>query len=304
MIWAVVLVAVATLAALPFLAEWLRTPVTKARHDTTDGFAATSDGQTRYRWSGIEGKPVMVLIHGLTGPSFLWDGLAPLLAANGARVLSYDLYGRGLSDRPRTAQTRDFFIRQLHDLLQSQRVEGEVTLIGYSMGGAIATVFATTAPDRVARLILIAPSGLARNARTAAELCRRIPGLGDWAMTVFGGIALRQEPVAEPSSVPDLKARLAGEPRIRGNLRSILSSMRNLLVERLDEEHALVSERNLPVLAIWGEVDQTIPLHATDELAEINPDARQVMIADADHGLIHTHPAEINQAIQAFLREE
>jgi pimeloyl-ACP methyl ester carboxylesterase len=304
MLWIVFFGLLAVLAALPILAERRRYAVTEAqRRAAPGGTAVLSGGKTHYRWFGSDGQPVMVLIHGLTGASFIWEGLAPLLAGSGARVLVYDVFGRGLSDRPGTAQTRAFFIRQLRELLQDQGIEGDITLVGYSMGGSIATVFAAEEAERVERLILIAPSGLARTARPAAEFCRRTFWLGDWAMTVFGGIALRREPVAAPSSVPDLAARMANETRMRGYLRSVLSSMRNLLAERLDEDHAEVKRMYVPTLAIWGEQDQTIPIQALGELARANRDARQVTLPAAGHGLVHTHPKEINQAIQGFLKE-
>lgn len=294
-------IAALLVAALPALAEALRAPVARLRRNAAGAGARLSDGVTWYRWFGEPGQPVTVLVHGLTGASYIWEGLAPLLAADGQRVLVYDLYGRGLSDRPRGAQTREFMFRQLHDLLQDQGIEDGITLIGYSLGGSVATIFAATAPERVERLILIAPAGLARHARPAAEFCRRVPLLGDWAMAVFGGIAMRREPVELPSSVERLAARMAAETRVRGYLRSVLSSQRNLLGERLDADHAELRRMYVPTLAIWAEADRTIPPVAPGELAQANRDARHATIPGAGHGLVHTHPAEIHREIRDFL---
>jgi pimeloyl-ACP methyl ester carboxylesterase len=66
--------------------------------------------------------------------------------AKGHRVLTYDLYGRGYSDRPGGEQDARFFIRQLEDLLEHQGVTQPVTLLGYSMGGAIGAAFAAKHP--------------------------------------------------------------------------------------------------------------------------------------------------------------
>ena len=68
----------------------------------------------------------------------------------GYRVLTYDLYGRGYSDRPRGKQNEAFFIQQLNDLLHHEDITSTFSIIDYSMGGAIASIFATTHPDRIA----------------------------------------------------------------------------------------------------------------------------------------------------------
>lgn len=303
--WVVFFLIVAALAALPILAERRRSPITDAQRRTAPGgFADLTGGRTHYRWFGPEGGPVMVLVHGLTTSAYVWDGLMPRLIAQGARVLVYDLYGRGLSDRPATAQTRSFFVRQLRELLQDQRIETEFTLVGYSMGGAIATVFTAEEAERVAKLILIAPAGLIHAPAPFGEVCRKVPYLGDWLMSVWGGIALRRglNP-DEASAVPTIAARQAAETRTRGYLRSVLSSQRHFLAKRLDEDHAEVKRMYVPTLAIWGERDEVIPLQALGELAKANRDARQVVVPGAGHGLVHTHPDEVNRAIQTFLRE-
>ncbi|MFB6346808.1 MAG: alpha/beta fold hydrolase [bacterium] len=59
-----------------------------------------SHGTTHYEVAGPRNGPPVVLIHGLTSSLFIWDEQFYRLAENGYRVLRYDLYGRGLSDRP------------------------------------------------------------------------------------------------------------------------------------------------------------------------------------------------------------
>src|SRR5690606_10187131 len=133
--------------------------------------------------------------------------------------------------------------------------------------------------------------------------CRRVPWLGDWAMIVLGGWQMRRQRPVAGSTVPDLAARQAAETRTRGYLRSVLSSQRNMLAERLDEEHAELGRMHVPVLAVWGAEDRVIPSPAQGELGRLNRDARQVTIEGAGHGLVHTHPQQIASAISGFLRE-
>jgi pimeloyl-ACP methyl ester carboxylesterase len=273
------------------------------RRAAPGGFAALSDGVTHYQWFGPEGGRVIVMIHGLTTSSYVFGGIISELQIQGFRILTYDLYGRGLSDRPGKPQTRSFFICQLRELLQEQNVNGAVMLLGYSMGGSIATVFAAEEPERVSRLMLIAPAGLDRAPAPFAEFCRKMPWIGDWVHTVFGGLVLRDGQPAAASSVPDIAARQAAETRTRGYLRSVLSSRRNILAERLEEEHREVQRSGVPVLAIWGDADRSIRLTSLGELTRINRETRQVTVAGAGHSLAHSHPREVAGAIAAFIRE-
>lgn len=304
MTWAVVLLVLAALAALPVWLERRRTPIGEAqRRAAPGGFAQLSDGVTHFQWFGPEGGRVIVMIHGLTTSSYVFGGIISQLQIQGFRILTYDLYGRGLSDRPRRPHTRSFFICQLRELLEDLKVNSEVMLVGYSMGGSIATVFAAEEPERVSRLMLIAPAGLDRAIKPFAEFCRRVPVFGDWLHTVFGGIVMRDGKPAAVSSVPDIGARLEAETRTRGYMRAILSSRRHILAERLEEEHREIRKMGVPVLAIWGEQDRSILLTSLGALTRINRDTRQVTVAGAGHSLAHTHPREVATAIADFIRE-
>ena len=80
--------------------------------------AQLPNGATHYRWSGPEDGPVAVCIHGISTPSFVFAATEQSLAAQGFRVLTYDLYGRGQSARPGGAQTSAFFVDPLEQIRQ------------------------------------------------------------------------------------------------------------------------------------------------------------------------------------------
>ena len=96
-----------------------------------------SDGITHYRWDGSPTGQVVVLLHGGTIPSWEWDPVVPYLAGAGLRVLRYDMFGRGFSDRPTVTYNRDLFCSQLLELLVRLGVVQPVDLVGTSFGGML-----------------------------------------------------------------------------------------------------------------------------------------------------------------------
>ena len=287
---------------LPVAAEAMRTPLSPDRKTAAPGaMAHLPSGATHFRWSGTPGDPVVICIHGLSTPSFVFAATERSLVALGYRVLSYDLYGRGYSARVRGRQDVMFFLKQLQALLKHQEVSGPVTVLGFSMGGQIATALAAR-DERVARLVLVAPSGLAETAGPGRLWTA--PVIGDWMTRVFGGIALRRELVEHQSLatvIPDFEDRQAAQTRMRGYLPALLSSRRHTLGVSAEQDHRRVAERGLPVLAIWGTADPIIPRRALAELSRLNPMARHVEIRGAGHNLLQTHPSEVAAALKDFL---
>ena len=293
----------ALLILVPVMAEGVRRPVAVRRQDGVPGdLVPLSGGMTHIRRDGPKDGPVAVLIHGLTTPSYVYAGVVPALVAAGYRVIRYDLFGRGFSDRPLTRNDPAFFLRQLDDVLAHEGVEGPVVLVGYSMGGAIAAAKTARDPDAVTALAMIAPTGF----RPAImPKVTGIPVVGDWAMWVFGGHFLRRRMAGAPagaSVIPDLPDREAIETRTRGYLPSVLSSIRHTIQRDMSGEHRAIARAGVPVLAIWAGLDQSVPLSSMARLAELNPDAWHHQIDDADHGLVHNRPGEVGAEILRFLK--
>lgn len=292
-------------AAAPFIAEGLRRPMTIARQKNAPGnIAETPSGRTHYRWTGPKRGPIAVCIHGLSSPQYIFAGTARALAALGFRVLTYDLYGRGWSSRPRGKQDTDYFLRQLRDLLDHFGIDQPLTVVGYSMGGNLATAFAAEEGLNIKSLILMAPGGLNPVYNSPKDRLWTLPVLGDWLMPLFGGVALRRELAREdsaPTVIPNLTERLASETRKRGYLPSLLSSRRHVLSKTLDEDHATIRDYKTPVLAIWGREDGVIAISAMGTLAALNPNARHVELAKGTHNFPQTHPGRVAEILKDFL---
>lgn len=295
--------------AVPVIIELMRKPMNdRARADAPGSFATLSQGITHYQWIGPMRGPVAVCVHGLTTPSFVWQGLAAGLARMGYRVLIYDLYGRGYSDRVTGRQTKAFFLRQLDDLLANQQVDSDITLVGYSMGGAIATAFAADHPDRIRHLVLLAPAGMGTGtgAKGLAGFIIRTPVIGNWLMLALFARQHRKSTEAErdlPGSVENIVDLQQNELRYRGFIPAVLLSLRGILSRPQMDEHKAIHRAGIPVLAIWGDCDKVIPLSSLGTLTQWSRHARQDTIQGAGHGLPYTHTDEVLRSLTNALRD-
>lgn len=303
MIWVLLIVALAI--ALPVVAELRRQVMDDAaRGSATGRFVELSQGVTHYQWHGPARGPVVVCVHGLTTPSFVWRSIAKALAVSGWRVLTYDLYGRGYSSRAKGPQNKQFFLRQLTELLAHEGVEDDLTLIGYSMGGAISTCFAATYPDRVRQLILLAPAGMGSIRGGTVGFIKNTPLIGDWLMLTLYPRMHRAGVRSEanlPTSVPRITELQEAELDYRGFVPAVLASLRGILARPLPAEHKTIVEHDIPVLAIWGREDAVIPASAIGKLAEWNRKARQEVIDGAGHGLTYTHTDEVLRIMRRWM---
>lgn len=309
MVWFLVVLGVAVgvyVAVRPFVIERRRPAIGPTeRHGAKGEFIQLSQGVTHCRWGGSARGPAAIVVHGLTTPMVSTETLAEALGRLGYRVLMYDLYGRGLSDAPAGRQDRAFFLRQLSDLCTYYGLTEEITIAGYSMGGGIATAFATEFPHSVKQVILVATSGVRTTESRFSRFCRQVPWLGDWAHAQFAhDLMLRSMP--ERGETPGIDRVLRAQRNAlgrRGYLPAILSSRRGMLAEDQEGDHRKLWRQGIPVVAIWAGQDPIIPLRAVGLMGLWNRDARQDVIEDADHGLPYTHGPQVVDALRALLRQ-
>lgn len=104
-------------------------------------------------WQAGHG-PAVVALHGLGGSGRYWKGLAPLLKP-GRTLLSPDLAGFGQSDKPALRYDREFHLANLDALINRFGSEAPVVLVGHSVGGVLAALWAIRHPQRTAALALV-----------------------------------------------------------------------------------------------------------------------------------------------------
>ena len=303
MIWGLASVA-ALIALAPFARDRLRpTMGAEARQSAPGEFADLPRGRIHYRLAGPEDGPLVILIHGLTTPSFVWTPIADHLNGQGFRTLSYDHYGRGYSDRPGGAQDEEFFLSHLSELLDHLGLCGPATVMGYSMGGAIATAWTARHPDLARDLILLAPAGLGHDLGPVARLVANHNWVGRWLMHLTYARSFRASVEAErdieTSQIPNVVPLQLNELRYRGFIPAVTSSLHHMLDHDLTEAHRKIAEAGTPLLAIWAAEDEVIPVAGAERLAALNPGARNVIIPEAGHALAYTHSPAVTAALDA-----
>ena len=93
----------------------------EARRNVSGKFIRLAKGITHYESGGVDTGKVVILIHGFSVPYYIWDATYDSLVQNGFRVIRYDMFGRGYSDRPNVVYDPPFYRMQLQDLISSRK---------------------------------------------------------------------------------------------------------------------------------------------------------------------------------------
>ena len=273
------------------------------------GQAATlSDGVTWYELSGPATGDRVVLVHGLTTPSFIWDGPFESLVESGFRVLRYDLYGRGNSDRPALDYGPGLYDRQLLELLAvafADNPERPVHLVGLSMGGAIVTRFAVDHPAMVRSVSLISPAGVPVDLPFTARLARA-PLIGDYMMRALGDRLLAsglERNVATERAREVLRERFFEQTEYYGFKRAVLSSLRNMPLESMQEAFEGLGASSTPCLLLWGTADLIIPFELHQHVLAAIPEARFHALEGVGHVAPLDAPELTADLLVQFLRQ-
>jgi pimeloyl-ACP methyl ester carboxylesterase len=296
---AAVLAVLIALVVIPLMRNPEHGPLdATARRQAPGQFVTLSHGIVHVRSAGPEqGRPV-ILVHGFSVPSYVFDQTSADLAAAGFRVIRFDLYGRGWSDRPDVDYDRTLFANQLLELMDTLKIP-KADLLGLSMGGAIVGRFAAEHPDRVRSVVLVAPLTHARDIGPMAW-----PGAGEWLMRAWylPQLAASQlEDFPHPERVPGWAARFKPQTRYDGFGHAILSTMRKVVTQSSLPDFGKIGKSGLPVLLVWGDADRTVPYAAHADVQRAIPQAQFVPLPGLGHLTVVEDPAATDARIAAFL---
>jgi len=305
------LLIIGVFAALPFFTPSVETlAMDGAARAGTDGeYIALSDGIVHYEASGAEGAPSVVFIHGISNPYHVWDANFPTVADAGYRVVRYDRYGVGYSDRPRGIRYNpDLFDRQLLELVGKLKVKAPLTLVGFSLGGNISVIFAERHPELVKGLILVSPGGLPQPMTASMRFFNllRLPGVGEYFIRLAGKKMANPDDqgldLYDQALLPGYVEKLKGLERYKGTLHAWLSTMRHFPIQELESSYRAVGDSRKPVLLVWGKEDRVLPFATTDKVRAAIPQVELLAVEQAGHASHYEKRAVVNTAILSFLQ--
>lgn len=219
-----------------------------------------------YRLAG-SGPPV-VLIHGITSSSQVWELVGPRLARHHT-VLAPDLLGHGQSAKPRGDYSMGAFASGIRDLVLSLGL-GRVTVVGHSLGGGVAMQFSYQFPERTERLALVSSGGLGQSVNgllraatlPGSELVlpllagRRVLTAGRAMGRALGrvGVQLGNDAIEIARGHASL-----GDPESRAAFVHTLRASVDVSGQRVQALDRLYLAEELPLLILWGARDRIIP---------------------------------------------
>jgi pimeloyl-ACP methyl ester carboxylesterase len=295
------------LTVLSALSLWLWTPDLPREQLHKHYLSAPGDLRTVDPWAlhvrdtGPRAAPVVVMLHGFGSSLHTWDVWAEGLSAT-HRVIRIDLPGSGLSPPDPAHDYSDArSVQMLLRLLDDSGV-ARASWVGHSMGGRIAWTLAARYPERVDRLVLVAPDGFASSGFEYGKPIEVSATLG-LMRHVLPKPLLRmnlQAAYAQPDSLSDaLIDRYHDLLRAPGARQAMLERLSQTV---LQEPGPLLRQIKAPTLLVWGEADAMIPFGNARDYLQAIPGSRLVSWPAVGHVPQEEAARASLQAVADFLR--
>lgn len=294
------------LILLVALAFWLWTPdrsrdELEARYLSSPTDLVDMGGfRLHIRDTGLKSAPTIILLHGFGSSLQTWDPWAgPLERTH--RVVRLDLPGAGLSDPDPTGDYTDARTHALILKLMDKLDIKQAVFVGNSLGGRIAWTFAAKHPDRVSKLVLIAPDGFAS------------PGFAyGQKAEVSALLSIMSYVLPKALYRPNIEAAYADPKRLTeavfdrhydltlapGSRDALLARMRQTV---LVDPRPILPKITQPVLLLWGEKDALIPVANAQDYLKALPNASLVTFESLGHVPHEEDAAESVVPLLAFL---
>ena len=276
------------------------------RYATLD--SGTQKIRLAYRDQG-KGKAIL-LLHGFGASSYTWRHVEPALAASGNRVITLDLKGFGLSEKPFDNAYSIFdqaaLVSQFIDKLGLKKV----TVIGHSLGGGVALVLALdkipAKRKRITRLVLVDSIAYAQNIPIAFSILRT-PVLGEISsrlvpLDVQTRVALKLAYYDDSKFDSRDVKQYAGPLKDKGSRHALIQTARQILPENLPELSSRYKTIKIPALIIWCDHDKVIKPRIGLRLNNDLPNSTFRLVGECGHLPQEEQPVQTIQLIQNFLK--
>jgi pimeloyl-ACP methyl ester carboxylesterase len=252
-------------------------------------FVATKTGRIHYTDVG-QGPPIL-LMHGSGSGLADWQEGAIQALAKHHRVVAFDYFGNGFSERSANfTYGYDLWVNEAVELLDALKIE-RVTVIGHSVGGALACVLAADHPNRVDHVVTIG-TGLTVEPQ---QLLPIIPGVGE--------IMLANAATFGQTYSARHRAAFEAAYRVKGTRAALLAyARRQMFVDGLRLVWGTFEDVKAPILHLSGTRDTHIPHNVARELAN-RTRGRFVAIEGVDHNVHIEAPDRFAEEVESFLAE-
>lgn len=215
----------------------------------------------------------------------------------GYRCIVYDQWGYGKTSKPQDIDhTLDFFVDGLVSLMDSANVASAV-LVGNSLGGAVALGLALRHPERVEKLILMAPGGI-----ESREDYFSMPGIQAMVKYPMGSPEFTKEVLAQlltqlvydPIHVDD---ELVNErwATLETQNAHVLATMQ---IPDLTDRLALI---DISTLVFWGTEDRFCPASGTWKILQMKGNVQAELVNYCGHWVMSEYPDLFNERCLSFL---
>jgi len=272
---------------------------------SAEKFIQLPDGlMTHYELLGPKNAQTVVLIHGFSVPYYNLDHTFNFLVKSGFRVLRYDIYGRGLSDKPITEYSKDFYYKQLKNLLSALKINSQIDFIGFSMGAIIAAFFANRHSKLIRRICFISPAGMPTVVPIALNAIK-LPGVGEMIMSLFGNKILTSGikiDLCHPKNFPEYFKKYIPQLKDPGFKHSLLSTFRDGTLFNSENEYKELGKKNIRTLLIWGKKDKAMPYKLHEKVIDNIPNIKFYGIDGAGHASPYEFPEKVNPVLLDFFK--
>jgi pimeloyl-ACP methyl ester carboxylesterase len=252
-----------------------------------DKYAKLDNTKIHYVSEG-KGKDALVLVHGWTCDLGHWRDQIPELSKR-ARVIALDLPGHGMSDKPDTRYSMDFFAAAIDAVMKDAKVERAV-LVGHSMGTPVVRQFYRKYPQKTLALVIV--DGGLRPFGTKEQR--------EQFMAPFRGPNYK-EAMAQMFSALSATLSEADKERIRTSSRNTPQNVLVSAMESIWDDSLYATDKiNVPVLAILAKSPYW-PADTEQFLRGLAPDLEYQMWEGVSHFPFMDKPKEFNAAVIAFL---